>query len=441
MNPLDNQNEINTNAFPNNNPQINPEAPNDDYLQQVNDPGLYHLMKQVKERQEGRSYKDVMPDIKTEEEKKEEEERLQKEKEEKENEELLKKEEEELKNKLEEEEKPGTIHNEFKNLFNKNVISNNRTRKCLLLFIIISIVIYCCIWEFLCMYYNVCYGESVHMKEWISHFICPFLFLLIIISTILFFSINYLSKNWIKGMIIVHLLLIFTLIVFGVFTLIYGLKPKKIEEKFATLTSNSKNYYDNESNKLKKAYRQHMIITFIFFTIICVLMLIIIFTSCHFYFVLTQTVFDWRPPLRSRLHNDREQRIINYYLKYNEDFRKLYQAEHPNATNEDVPIQQNNLNNDDIQNQYEQISNKNEANEGIELPKVTNKNQDLNDRNNENIPLNQNNNNNNDNNNNNNNDNNNNDNNDNGNLNTELPVPTLQPKRRRLPPMKKNDDE
>ena len=54
MNPLDNQNEINTNAFPNNNPQINPEAPNDDYLQQVNDPGLYHLMKQVKERQEGR---------------------------------------------------------------------------------------------------------------------------------------------------------------------------------------------------------------------------------------------------------------------------------------------------------------------------------------------------------------------------------------------------
>ena len=64
MNPLDNQNEINTNAFPNNNPQINPEAPNDDNLQQVNDPGLYHLMKQVKERQEGRSYKDVMPDIK-----------------------------------------------------------------------------------------------------------------------------------------------------------------------------------------------------------------------------------------------------------------------------------------------------------------------------------------------------------------------------------------
>ena len=64
------------------------------------------------------------------------------------------------------------------------------------------------------MYYNVCYGESVHMKEWISHFICPFLFLLIIISTILFFSINYLSKNWIKGMIIVHLLLIITLIVF-----------------------------------------------------------------------------------------------------------------------------------------------------------------------------------------------------------------------------------
>ena len=184
MNPLDNDNISNINP-----PQSeNQQQPNNQMLQQVIDNDLYPVMKRVVERKEGKIINDGMPIVKSEEEIKEEEERLQKEKEEKENEELLQKEEEEEERKRkEEEEKPSTIHNEFKNLFNKNVITNNRTRKFLLSFIIFNIVFLCIAWEGLCLYGNLCYGESIHMKGWISHTLCPLIFILIIFNIFLFF--------------------------------------------------------------------------------------------------------------------------------------------------------------------------------------------------------------------------------------------------------------
>ena len=35
------------------------------------------------------------------------------------------------------------------------------------------------------------------------------------------------------------------------------------------------------------------------------------------------TAFDWRPPMRSHLHDDRAKRIIDLYFKNNEEFRRL----------------------------------------------------------------------------------------------------------------------
>ena len=120
-----------------------------------------------------------------------------------------------------------------------------------------------------------------------------------------------------------------------------------------------------------------MLITFIILVVIIVLMIIIILISVNFYFVVTQTVFDWRPPLRSRLHNDREQRIINYYLKYNEEFKKLYQAEHPNGII-DQPVGYNNQE----RNQYDEIPSKKEEdfNERNELPQISNQQKEKNEK-------------------------------------------------------------
>ena len=72
MNPLDNQDIINTNQNPQQTMNENPQQPNNQMLQQVNDRYLYPTMKQVKEIKEGKFYKDAMPDVKLEEEKIEE---------------------------------------------------------------------------------------------------------------------------------------------------------------------------------------------------------------------------------------------------------------------------------------------------------------------------------------------------------------------------------
>ena len=452
MNPLDNENIINTNQNPQQITDQNPQQPNNQMLQQVNDRYLYPTMKQVKEIKEGKFYKDAMPDVKLEEEKIEEEERLQKEKEEKENEELLQKEEEEEERKRkEEEEKPSTIHNEFKNLFNKNVITNNRTRKFLLSFIIFNIVFLCIAWEGLCLYGNLCYGESIHMKGWISHTLCPLIFILIIFNIFLFFSINYLSRIAMRVFIIFNSIFTIASIVIAVLTIIYGVIKKIDDQRYYELTPNSKNFYhQNDEEKgiknLKNYYRKSMLITFIILVVIIVLMIIIILISVNFYFVVTQTVFDWRPPLRSRLHIDREQRIINYHVKYNEEYRKLYQAEHPNGIQEPI------VNNIQERNEYDELPRKkeeNDFNERNELPQISNqqkeKNKNLQNQNqtNENYNSNDNLNNNQNNINNENQINNqNNINNQNENeLNHDLPQPSLQPRRRRLPPMKRNDDD
>ena len=93
------------------------------------------------------------------------------------------------------------------------------------------------------------------------------------------------------------------------------------------MSFNSQNYF-TDFDDFKKEFKTDMLVTAIFYFFIAVTGIVLIIFSYQFFYLLTETAFDWRPPLRSRLHDDRAQRILNLYALYNEDFRRLYEAEH-----------------------------------------------------------------------------------------------------------------
>ena len=296
-------------------PNINPGG-----IQQVDDPYLFETMKRVKEMQENKKYYD--PNPRPIEEQKEEEKKEEDEKKEDENEPL------DQKNKVSD--VPiANVQKEFKNLFNKNMLQNNSYRRRLLHMLIIIIIVNCILWEVLCLFMNVCYGEKYVMQKWVSHSICPMIFILLICYVLLFFSSDYLYKPGIQiaNILIIVLLLLF--IGFGIYSIIraLGISTDALNDRWNSMSFNSQNYF-TDFDDFKKEFKTDMLVTAIFYFFIAVTGIVLIIFSYQFFYLLTETAFDWRPPLRSRLHDDRAQRILNLYALYNEDFRRLYEAEH-----------------------------------------------------------------------------------------------------------------
>jgi len=108
--------------------------------------------------------------------------------------------------------------------------------------------------------------------------------------------------------------------------------------------------------------------------------LLSIYSFC-FYWMLTDTAFDWRPPMRSHLHDDRAKRIIDLYLKNNDEFRRLYEAEHKKEIEEQRKLYEKSMGIEDEEFGGENENNNNnnnnnqgaDVNEGVELPMVSKK--------------------------------------------------------------------
>ena len=367
-------------------------------------------------------------------------------------EELEKKEEEERKKKEEEDnllsqqvpQQPQAIQKAFKNLFNKDMIRNNSIRRSLLTITVILISVYSLMWEYLCLFENVCFGEEQDIEKWISHCICPLLFLLIIFATLLYFFSDYIYKPGIRLINIFIALVSIACVVIGIIGLIiYGKKKSSdkdchdLIDVWNLLTDNERYYYspdDDSCDKLWDKYKKKMPLTNVILIVAGGIGIFLVLYSFCFYWMLTDTAFDWRPPMRSHLHDDRAKRIIDIYFKNNEEFRRLYEAEHKKEIDEQLKMFQQSMGM--IDNNNNQGGN---DNEGFELPTVSKKknqadentslkndvdnnniinNQENNNNDNNNIINNQENNNNNDNNNliNNQENNNNNNNNDNNNI-------------------------
>ena len=379
-----NYNQPNPNYPPNYNDQQQPNLPpnlNSDVVNpRINDPELYHAMKRVVEIQKGKKLYDAMPDTNIGKEQKEIEEELQK----KEEEERKKKEEEDNLLSQQVPQQPQAIQKAFKNLFNKDMIRNNSIRRSLLTITVILISVYSLMWEYLCLFENVCFGEEQDLEKWISHCICPLLFLLIIFVTLLYFFSDYIYKSGIKLTNIFIALLSIACVVIGIIGLIIlarkGTKSKDdchgLNEVWYLLTDYERDFYSSNDDlsdldkcdKLWDKYKLKMSLTNIILIVAGGIGILLVIYSFCFYWMLTDTAFDWRPPMRSHLHDDRAKRIIDIYFKNNEEFRRLYEAEHKKEIDEQLKMYQQNMGM--IDNNNNQGGN---DNEGFELPTVSKK--------------------------------------------------------------------
>lgn len=195
------------------------------------------------------------------------------------------------------------IQKKFRNLFSKGSKKNNSIRRMILFLDLIIILVLLIIYEGFCLFENKCYGQSKEIiNEVISHSIGPLLLVTILVNAVLFFYVDYLKKGEMK--IVSLVILVISLVYIGFF--IFGVfKSKK---------------------------RWEVLVCYV---VIAVLEIMLFLLTIGFFIKLRNTKYDWRPPLRSRLHDDRASRIIDIHEKFSEVFHKIYLAEHKKQKEKD----------------------------------------------------------------------------------------------------------
>ena len=296
----------------------------------ANDPELYPTMKKVIEKSKE---KVLFEDKKDGQEKLEEEEEKAKEKE-KEKESIPKSGSISAKRKID----YNTLNKEFKDIFNKENANINDTRRNLIHLIILTAVVNCIAWEIDCLFLNACYDEYIEMKRWVSRSLFPCIIISIILLYIIYVSVNYLKKIPFIVCIIIYSLLLIYIFVFGVYSLERGSK-KEIDSKIIKdLTTYEIIYYNNGKdnpskedveNSIKNTFKFKMIFTGVLDLVISVLGGIVVVTSVIFNSYLSQTTFDWRPPLRSHVRISRIKKAIELYTQNSESFINVFRAENP----------------------------------------------------------------------------------------------------------------
>ena len=219
---------------------------------------------------------------------------------------------------------------EFKNIFNKENSNINDCRRCLIHLIIVVGVINCCAWEIDCLFLNVCYGENIEMKQWISITLFPVIVISIILLYVLFDSINYLRRKIIMTCIIIYIILSLFLLVLGAISISLGCKYSEddAEEVLKGLTKLENKYY--EENDLKSEYRLKMVISGVLDLFLGLCGLIVCFLTVCFTALLSKTSFDWRPPLRSHIRPTRVKKATQLYYQNYDSYFNVFRAENPN---------------------------------------------------------------------------------------------------------------
>ena len=301
------------------NSQIISNNQNNQFISQVNDPGLVDLTQKVIQ---------VSKEKDLEEEEKKEAEEDAKEQEEEKNKRI--KQSALSKSVLQRRLNFKKLNEEFRNIFNKDNSNINDIRRCLIHLIILVGVINCCVWEVDCLFLNICYGEDIEMNKAISALLFPFIILSIFLLYILFVSINYLQRKIIMTCVIIYLLLSIALIIIGIFSIVKGGQFNDDDESSARdkLTQLEKEYYDEKG--LRKQYRRKMVTSGILNAVLGVAGFIVFFKTFLFTSLLTKTSFDWRPPLRSHVRAQRIKKTVQLYTNNYDSYLYKFQAENPN---------------------------------------------------------------------------------------------------------------
>ena len=233
------------------------------------------------------------------------------------------------------------LNEEFKNIFNKDNSNINDIRRCLIHVIILVGVMNCCVWEVDCLFFNICYGENIEMDQRISALLFPLIILSIFILYILFVSINYLQRKIIMTCIIIYILLSIVLFIIGILSIVKGVKFNSEDEEnaYETLTQFEKDYYDEKG--LRKEYRRKMLASGIMNLVLSVFGFFVSFKTFLFKSLLTKTSFDWRPPLRSHVRAQRIKKTVQLYINNYDSYLYKFQAENPNYQIDEVEAKEN----------------------------------------------------------------------------------------------------
>jgi hypothetical protein len=225
----------------------------------------------------------------------------------------------------------------FKDIFNKGNSNINDVRRDLIHLIIVLVVINCIAWEIDCLFLDACYGENIEMELWISHTLCPLIFVSLVFLYLIFEAINYLKQIPIRISVIIYAIISVFFIVLGIISIYQGLdyKEEKAQKRLYSLTRFEREYYKyldtgkSDEENLKRLYKLKMLFTGILDLVLGVLGIILIIFCLIFNSLLSQTTFDWRPPLRSHVNTSRIKKAIELVQQNNESFINIFRAENP----------------------------------------------------------------------------------------------------------------
>lgn len=167
------------------------------------------------------------------------------------------------------------------------------------------------------------------MQRWISHSIAPLGIILLFLLIIVFFSADYISKKILQTCNLLLILLLILYLSFGIYTIVLATQQSTettfIKNGWTLLSAYSKiYYYKNDINVLYQTYFLNMLVTggIYLFIFLCTFFLMI------FTYVYTEKIdIIWRPPLRSKLRDERASRYINYYSMYNKEYKMLLEMQ------------------------------------------------------------------------------------------------------------------
>lgn len=186
------------------------------------------------------------------------------------------------------------------------------------------------------------------MERWISHSIAPLGVIFLLTNIIIFFSADYISRKILKLANYLLMLVILFYLLIGIFSIVLALTQVSTNEYILShwnlLSSYSKiYYYNNDIAKLFETFYFNMILTGSFY--------LILFLSGFFLIVLIFIYNEridiyWRPPLRSKLRDERAERYIQHYSHYDKDYKKVMKNEE-NVLSENIIKSEDNNNNNE----------------------------------------------------------------------------------------------
>ena len=163
------------------------------------------------------------------------------------------------------------------------------------------------------------------MQKWISHSIAPMGIILLFVFIIIYFSSDFISKKILQAFNLILIILLLLYLSFGIYSLVLAsqqsIDSAIIKNSWTLLSAYSKiYYYSNDISVLYQTYFLHMNLTGSLF--------LFIFTCGFFLVIFTNAYIEkidkiWRPPLRSKLRDERAERYIDFYSKYNNDYKIL----------------------------------------------------------------------------------------------------------------------